>query len=195
MRINCAYCGNEADLHAGHVNRARERGLNIYCNRACAGLGRRSGKTKAQKVAEKAAYDVGYRARNLASIKAKKAERFKRTYDPAQAAIERKKRMPYHVEYCRRPEYREWKSDYDRKYRADKEYGEFAECFLLVMDIRAECLNQMSDYEIRFDKGTLNKRLQRKREYARSLRKEPEIGPLGNLEFRQGRQNGSLSSR
>ena len=50
MKHRCAYCGKTADKSAGHVNRARERGLNLYCNRRCSGLGRRKPKkTKAQK--------------------------------------------------------------------------------------------------------------------------------------------------
>lgn len=48
MKYRCAHCGKEADKPAGEVNRARERGLKLYCDRKCSGLGRRQGKTKAQ---------------------------------------------------------------------------------------------------------------------------------------------------
>jgi len=156
-------------------------------------LARRKNKSEALRREEKRLYDIEYRRKNRASLKAKKAAYFKRTYDPQKAAVERKKRSSKHVEYCRRTEYREWKRQYDRRYRAEKEYGEFADCFLLVMDIRNECLSQQSDYEIRLSKGTLNKRLKRKRDYERSLRKEPETGPLGHVEPRQGGKNGSLA--
>lgn len=191
--FTCAYCQRRASQPAGAVNRAIKRGARLYCDRECAGLDRRLHKSKAEKVEEKRLYDAEYRRKNRAMLKAKKAEHFRRTYDPDKARIERRKRAAAHVEYCRRPEYREWKRGYDRQYRAVKEYGEYADCFLLVQDIRTECLSQQSDYEIRLVKGTLGKRQQRKRDYDRSVRKEPEIGPLGNLEFRQGRQNGSLS--
>lgn len=194
MKYQCAHCGNTADKPAGHVNRARARGLNLYCNRICSGFGRRHGKTKEQLVAEKAAYDAAYRAQNIATLKAKKIAYHRATYDPAKAAEHRQTRMPYHVEYCRRPEYRAWKRDYDRKYRAEQEYGEFAECFLLVMDIRDECLSQMTDYEIRYAKGGVGKTQQRKRAYDRSLREKPEGGSLGHLELGQGWQNGGLAS-
>lgn len=195
MQIACSHCGKTAEKSAGAVNRARKAGLAIYCNRACSGLGRRKHKSKAQKVEEKRLYDMEYRRKNRAMLKAKKAEYFQATYDPEVARIERRKRAAFHAEYCRRPEYREWKREYDRRYRAEKEYGEFADCFLLVMDIRAECLSQQSDYEIRLAKGRVALTQQRKRDYARTLRKEPEIGPLGNLELGQGRQNGSLTGR
>lgn len=190
----CAHCGKESSRHNSDVNRAVRKNAPLFCGKVCFGLSRRQQKTKADRVEEKRLYDIQYREKNRKLLKAKKAAYFQRTYDPAQAALERKLRMPRHVEYCRRPAYRAWKRDYDRQYRAVKEYGEFADCFLLVMDIRAECLSQMSDYEIRLSKGTLNKATQRKRDYARSIRKEPEIGPLGHIESRQGRQNGSLTS-
>jgi len=191
MEFRCAHCGTLADRPAGHVNRARRLGLNVYCSKECSFVGRRSEETTTEKKAEKRLYDIDYRRKNRALLKAKKAAYHKRTYDPLSAAVHRKKRMPYHVEYCRRPEYREWKKQYDRRYRAEKEYGDLAECFLLVMDIRDECLSQMSDYEIRLSKDGVAKAQRRKRDYARLDRKEPEIGPLGNLELGQGRQDGA----
>lgn len=187
MKYDCAHCGGEADRPTGHVNRAIKSGNSLYCSRECSGLGRRKGKTKEDRVAEKRAYDMEYRARNLDTIKAKKAAYYQRTHDPIREAEIRKERMPRHIEYCRRPEYREWKKTYDRQYRAVKHYGDYAECFLLVMDIREECLSRMSDYEIRLSNGTLNKSTQRKRDNERSYSNSPEIGPLGNLEFGQRR--------
>ena len=194
VRYHCAHCGKDAAQSASAVNRARHRGSPLFCGRACFGMSRRKNKSRAQRVAEKREYDLQYRAENRAMLKVKKHEYFERTYDPVKAAVVRKKRMPLHVEYCRRPEYRAYKKTYDRQYRAQKHYGDFAECFLLVMDIRDECLRQMSDYEIRVSKGTINKRQQRKRDYERSLREEPQVGPLGNLELGQGWQNGGLAS-
>ena len=182
MQFNCAQCGKEADRPTGHVNRARARGMSLYCSRECSGLGRRSGKTSEQRKEEKRVYDVDYRSRNLASIKAKKAAHYQKTRDPVKEAAKRKERMPLHVEYCRRPEYRAKKKVYDRKYRAVKHYGAFADCFLLVMDIRDECLSRMTDYEIRLEKGTINKALKRKRDDQRAYSNAFENGALGNIE-------------
>ena len=193
MQFTCAQCGSLTDRPAGHVNRARANGLNLYCSRACSGLGRRTVKTVEQRKAEKRAYDIEYRQREPEVRKALKAEYYQRTKDPVKEAETRKKRMHLHVEYCRRPEYRAQKKVYDRQYRAQKFYGDFADCFLLVMDIRDECLSRMTDYEIRLEKGTLNKSLKRKREHERSICNSPEIGPLGNLELGEGGQNGRLS--
>lgn len=193
--VTCAQCGAQSLRRSGEVNRARKAGLRIFCNRACSAVGRRTDtRTQAEKVAAKREYDINYRASNRAMLKAKKAEYFQRTYDPTRAAIERQKIMPRHIEYCRRPEYREWKKGYDRDYRAKKDYGPFWECQVLTLEIREAALAIMSDYEIRLSKGTLNKRLQRKRDYERSLREEPEVGSLGNLELGQGWENGGLAS-
>lgn len=195
MQIMCAHCGKAAEKSAGAVNRARKVGLSLYCDRTCAGLGRRKPpKSIEQKKAEKRVYDAARREALVDQIKAAKREYHKRTYDPVVAAAVRKLRMPHRVEYCRRPEYREWKREYDRTYRANKEYGEFADCFLLVMDIRAECLSQMTDYEIRLEKGTLNKRQQRRRDYDRFDSEELEDCPVGNLERGQGWQDGGFTS-
>lgn len=195
MQFHCAHCGKATDKPAGHVNRARNRGFALYCGIECSGLGRRLHKTKSDKVAEKSAYDLEYRRKNKAMLKAKKRAYFERTYDPEAARIKRQKRMPQHVEYCRRPEYREWKQQYDRRYRAEKHYGDFADCFLLIQDIRAECLSQQSDYEIRHAKGRVAMTTQRRRDYERTHSKEPQVGPLGHIEPYQGRQNGSLAGR
>lgn len=193
VTFQCAHCTATATTSSGAFNRAKKIGAPLYCGMECAGLARRKWKSIDQRKAEKQAYDAARRVELADRIKAEKRAYHLRTYDPVKAAVQRKARMPYHVEYCRRPEYREWKREYDRTYRATKEYGEFAECFLLVMDIRAECLSQMTDYEIRLDKGTLNKRQQRRRDDGRLDREDLEDCAVGNLERGQGWQDGGLA--
>ena len=191
--FNCAHCGAAAEGPVGHVNRARSRGNNLYCSRVCSGLGRRDNRTAELRKEAKRLYDIEYRARDPQKRKLAKAEYYERTKDRAKEAEARKRRAPQHAEYCRRPEYRAWKKGYDRRYRAEKHYGDFAECFLLVMDIRDECLSRMTDYEIRLEKGTFNKSQQRKRNDERLVRNSTEIGPLGDLERGEGGQNGRLT--
>lgn len=164
MRFRCAYCRKVGDKPANEFNRARRSGLNLYCNRRCSGLGRRMGKTKAQRVAEKAAYDAAYRASNAATLKAKKREYHKRTYDPAAAAVVRKANMPRHVEYCRQPEYRRKKKAYDRKHRATKLFGPFAEAAMLVNDLNIEIRARSNRHEIKYQDGCTNKSQRRERE-------------------------------
>lgn len=164
MKFRCAHCGKTADKPSGEVNRARNAGLRLFCDRRCAGLGRRKHKTKAQRIEEKRLYDLAYRAKNLPMLKAKKRAYFKRTYDPDKARIERKKTMARHVEYCRQPEYRRWKKGYDRGYRSKRVYGPAADAFLALMDLRQEIKTRSDGYEIRKANGTLNKTQSRRRE-------------------------------
>lgn len=182
MQFTCHHCGATASRPSGAVNRARRKGLNLYCSKRCSGLARRKNRSDAEKRAAKAVYDAEYRRKNAERLRAEKAAYYQRTRDPVKEAEVRKARMAQHVEYCRRPEYVEWKREYDRQYRAKKQYGEFAECFLLAQDIRQECLSQASDYEIRLTAGTLNKSIKRKRDYERTHGNRAEIGALGNAE-------------
>lgn len=162
--ITCGYCGKRAKKRPIDVARAKSAGLNIYCDRKCSGLGRRTNKSKAQKVAEKAIYDREYRGKNIAAIKAKRAAYFKLTYDPVAAAAVRKKRMPYHVEYCRRPAYRSWKSTYDKHHKAKKNFGPFAEVALLTADLNHAIKERMTNAQIKWENKTANKAQFRDRE-------------------------------
>jgi len=157
MKIKCAHCKKSADKPPGAVNRARKAGLRIFCGRRCSGLGRRKHIPKAVKRVLKAIYDAEYRRQNRAMLKAKKRAYFARTYDPEKARIERKKTMPRHIEYCRRPEYKRWKQAYDRKHLAKKHYGPFAEVVMLTMDLNREIKGRMTNHEIRWQNKTSNK--------------------------------------
>ena len=172
MKISyeCERCGAKAEQESGAVNRARRKGAPLYCNRTCAGLARRCNKTTATRRAEKAAYDREYREKNSAMLKAKKAAHFKATYDPATAAIQRKKTMPRHVAYCRRPEYREYKQEYDRQHRAKKEYGDYAEAYMATMAIIREVNDRMPRSDLYRNRGTQNKTQNRRRDYERLVR-------------------------
>ena len=163
MKINCAHCGKAILKSVGNVNRARKIGAKLFCDQRCFGLSRRKGKTKAQKVEEKRLYDMAYRAKNRALLKAKKRAYFQRTYDPVRAAKERKKRMHLHVEYCRQPRYKAWKREYDRKYRAS-EYGPFADAYMLAINLNREIKTRMTRHEIYAQNQTLNKRQTRARD-------------------------------
>lgn len=72
-----------------------------------------------------------YRRLHKELLKQKKAKYFKEHYDPEKATIERKLRSASHVEYCRRPEYKKYKSKYDKISR----HGEWRECYELIEKI------------------------------------------------------------
>jgi len=175
MKILCAHCGKKTEKPTGHVRRSRKDGLLLYCGRTCSGLGRRKGKTKAQKVAEKRLYDMAYRAKNLERIKSKKRAYFQRTYDPKKAAVQRKKRMHLHVAYCRQPRYKAWKRGYDQKCRAMK-YGPFAEAYLLAVNLNREIKSRTTNYEIRLENQTLNKKQARTRQGSEAYSRDRNSG-------------------
>lgn len=189
MKFRCARCGKTADRPAGHVNRSRAQDNNLYCGRHCSGLGRRKPKkSKAQRVLEKKLYDQEYRRRNIEALKAKKRARHLATYDPEKERVKRKARMPRHVEYCRRPEYKRWKSGYDKKYRAEKFFGPFAEAAMLTIDLNRAIKERATDYEIRQQNDTLNKIQRRRREAKEGERSRPRN------RWRRDRHSAAVSS-
>lgn len=191
--VSCSWCGSIAFLENGHINRSRLEGRNIYCGRACSGLARRCGKTKEQKVAEKAEYDKSYREKNRDLLRAQKAEYHKRTYDPEIAKVYRKKRSKQHVEYCRKPAYRAWKREYDRRHRAVKFYGDYAPAFLALQELSKEILTRATRTEIGVQNGKLTKSQNRKR--AHSKRAKLEIGAVGHAPIGPHRGDGCGSGR
>jgi hypothetical protein len=162
VKFKCDHCGKVGGKSASEINRARNVGAKLFCDRRCAGLAKRRHKPKAQKVEEKRIYDVAYRQKNIGRITVRKAEYHKRTYDPVKAAIERKKRAAFHVEYCRRPSYKLWKREYDRR-RRDGEYGTFAEAFRLTVELNREIKERATNEQIRIANGTWSKPQHRRR--------------------------------
>lgn len=168
--IFCPVCSFGVFVENGAIERARRADAPLYCGRACAGLARRKEPLPiTERKALKAAYDTEYRARNLARIKAQKAAHYQATCDREAERAYRQRTMPRHVEYCRRPEYRAWKRDYDRQYRAKNEFGEFWESALLLTDLDTEIGARITRSEVYAQNGTQNKSIRRKRDYAKTL--------------------------
>ena len=185
--FNCAYCGKENWRHTGLVNRARRLGLNLYCNRECAGLGRRKNYTEDEKKKAKKLYDIEYRKKNKERIKRKKAEYFQKTYNPEKAAKERAEKKEWWIravqaqkKIINTPQYRAYKKEYDRKYRAKKLYGEYNEAYLKLRELEDLILSKATKYEICLQNGTLNKKTERKRSHEKFNSDKLERSPLGN---------------
>lgn len=161
MLLTCPQCKNTFEKGINYYNRAVKMKLKLYCSRICSGLARRSGKSKQDLIDEKREYDRLYRENNYDLIKQKKKEYFQKTYDKKQAAIKRKERMPKHIEYCRKPEYRKKKAEYDKLYRAKLEFGDFAEAAVILVDIE----KMLDKKEIKYVEGLINKAQKRKKEW------------------------------
>jgi hypothetical protein len=168
QRVVCPQCDGSFDAKSSRVNRAAKICAPLYCGKVCAGLARRLANppTDEQRRASKAAYDAKRRngpkreeilTGKRAHYQANKGEISERQ------AVYRAAHMDRHVEYCRQPEYRAKKAEYDRKRRAELNFGDFSEAALLLGDIENEIAERASKYEIYATNGTLNKAQQRRR--------------------------------
>lgn len=177
MEIVCPQCGKKADKRTGCVKRARSIGAPVYCGRKCAGLARRVKRTIDEKRKDKAIYDELYRAKNRDRLKKSKAEYFQKVYkeNPEKFRLQRISRRQYNKDFKRTPEYRKYKHEYDKKYRAKKEYGEFWESFILLRNIE----NQIPNREVMQQNNLHNKTQKRKRNYEKFKREELERNTLG----------------
>lgn len=163
MKVNCDYCGNEIDKMPGHVNRARKMGMKLFCGRVCFGLDRRSGKSIEQKKEEKRRYDIE-RVKDPVIWMYRRFQALAYNSSPAGRKMQKRNREKFkqhHLEYCRTPEYRAYKRDYDQVYVAKTKYGEYWESYLTVKEIQK--ITQPEKYQIRIENGTLNKSQKRKR--------------------------------
>lgn len=156
--IICPHCGNSAEKQNNYLNRAKKVGMKVFCSIECSYKGRRIGRSLEEKKVLKSEYDREFRKKNAERIKEKKHEYFVRTYNPEKASIERKKRMHKHIEYCRQPEYKEKKKEYDQVRRAKLRYGEFWESIILVLKIKT----MYDTKSARQDNGVNNKTQKRK---------------------------------
>jgi hypothetical protein len=180
MKYACARCGKTADRPTGHVNRSRAAGMKLFCSRRCFGIARRKGKTKAQRREEKRLYDINYRATSP-TLKARRRAFHLRTYDPVKAAKVRKKQMPRHVEYCRQPWYKKWKSEYDARHRA-KEFGAFAEAYRLTVELNKEIKRRITNEDLeasKYQDRRRNKKQSRQREAGQEQRPNRHSASLG----------------
>ncbi len=160
VTLVCIGCSCSFKKKIGAYNYQINKGIDrFFCSRYCFYESRKGHKSEEQKKAEKAAYDLIYKEKNIETIRVRRHNYFKRTYDPAKAAIHRKGRMKEHAEYCRRPAYRAWKAEYDKQYHAKKNYGEYWECHLLASQIQAE----YDDKAVRQANELHNKSIKRKR--------------------------------
>lgn len=173
--MNCAYCGEQITkkIHKGCKN--------AYCNRECSGLGRRNNKTEQQKKEEKRLYDIEYRNKNIESIKEKNKTYFKKHYEanPEKYRQKRKDNYKRHLEYLNTPEYKAYKKEYDKKYRAKKQYGEFWESAIILQDIEL----QIDNREVKQQLNLINKSQKRKRNYEQIKRKEFKRSLVGNIKL------------
>lgn len=170
MKAKCQHCGKKFEIMTGHYNRAMSLGYGVYCSRKHSELAKRVNRSKKESKELKRSYDLEYRQKMADKIKKAKAEYFKKDYaaNPKKYKKWRKERQEEHNEYCRHPEYRKWKKEYDRTYRAKKHYGPMADIFLVWLDLRNEIDNRFAKKQ----NNIQNKSQKRKRSCQKQIPKQ-----------------------
>lgn len=172
MLIQCTHCGNSVEKETSAVNRSRKVGMALYCDKRCSSDARRIGTE--EKKARKVEYDRQRREGPLreALLQQKKAyyEAHAREILAVQKAAReadpelKKRRRDCQKRCMERPEWKEHKREYDRQYRADREFGEMAPAYLLLLELEKEVERQEPDWvDLQRQKGTLNKSQRRRR--------------------------------
>jgi hypothetical protein len=156
----CMSCGATVRQSQGSINRAVREGKPLYCDRVCAGLARRV--SSSYKKRKKALYDTRRRTEKAAEISAQKRAYYQRTRDPEKERERRRANMERHVEYCRQPEYKADKAEYDRWHRA-KEYGPYSDAYLLLLDLEREIRSRATSYERYKARGYYTRTAQQRR--------------------------------
>jgi len=146
VKVKCSYCRKVFWQAAGAYNLAERIGSPHYCTKKCFGLARRKNRSDKEKKRLKAEYDKKRRTELAEELRAKKKAAYA-IWGPRHREEERKKRkerMPLHVEYCRQPEYKIYKSEYDKKRKLSR-FGPFAEAYKVLEELKREIKKQMPD--------------------------------------------------
>jgi len=176
LDTTCPQCDGVFKAEVGIINRALSKNAPLYCGRVCSGLARRKPEKltgEAFRIA-KAEYDRLRRAKLGEVLREKKRNAYYAAIERDEDLVRQKQKayrekiMPRHIEYCRKPEYKAKKRQYDRQLRAQA-YGPFADAYLLLQDIQGEISTRATRQEIYEQNGTVNKTLKRKREYEKAV--------------------------
>lgn len=171
MIIRCGYCGASVDKPTGAVNRAVKGGKRLFCGFACSADAKRV--DPAEKKRRLAEYGKRRRAAMGGTIKEQKRQWYqanaKAIHERHAAQMESDPEYRERHKECQRrcqesPEWKAHKAEYDRRYRADRMYGEMADAYLILLMLDDEVERQEPDrVELYRQKGTLNKSQERKR--------------------------------
>ena len=180
MRVRCQNhaCLRTFDKPRNYYSRTEVRGGGHYCGKPCSQTARRvfgPEMSDDMKRARKATYDREYQSKNRDRLRAEKRAYYQA--NKAQLYAKHSARMKsdpvYRNKYkaaqarCQaRPEWKARKAKYDRRYRAEREYGEWADAYLTLLDLDEEVeAAEPSFVALAIAKGNLNKKQTRRREW------------------------------
>jgi hypothetical protein len=114
-------------------------------------------------------YDIEYRKKQGLLLKAKKQAYYRRDYqeNPDKYRLVRLRKRDWQRAYAKKynanPEWKAYKKEYDREYRAKRKFGDWWVCHVLLMKLEDEIGARMSKYEIGLQNKTINKAMNRGR--------------------------------
>lgn len=118
--------------------------------------------TTLSKKEKKRLYDLEYRRKNKEKIKDKKKAYYQTESGKAASKRNRDKMKKYHAEYCRTPEYRLKKHEYDSVNWYVRKYGEYWECMQIVEKIEKKVIQLVPDkYERSKMRGVVDRQIKR----------------------------------
>lgn len=178
--FTCCYCKKTFIVKPNNIGSRRRSirlGLPIYCGQKCTGLARRLNESPEEKKAIKYLYDAFLHIsmtdeeRELDELQRMVYFQWDYARNPEKHRKRRQERMDIHVEYCKQPEYKEWKKGYDEQYRAKKDYGDWWEAAIALKNLNKEIDFRESKKELKI----YNKTQKRKRAWQKQLKQSIKI--------------------
>lgn len=162
MRLTCDHCAAIFERPPGQTNRTKSG--KCFCSHLCAGASRKMDPAEKKRLASER--QRRWRAANPERVAKTKSDWHLRTYDPEKARESREARKEWHRAYVAKYNVtnREAKAAYDQAYKA-AEYGEFAECWLLLKELTSLIREREPSWYLRArDRGYYDNITARKRE-------------------------------
>jgi hypothetical protein len=180
MIVKCVHCGKDTEKSTGHYNRAMKLGAKLFCSLKCCGLNHRINESNDEKVFIKSLYDLFLRISrtdeevDLEYLQNAVAFQLDYKVNTEKYKEIRRKRMPFHIMYCKQPKYKKYKQRYDEQYRAKKFYGEYWEAAIVLKNLE----NEIDARQAKRENKIYNKSIKRKRLWQKMLNQTSNLPPL-----------------
>lgn len=176
--ITCAHCGNKSMKPNSAVNRARRDGKEMFCGRGCFAAFRIT--KKEDKLAKKRVWASKFREENADEITQYNREWAANHYDIKTKHGRENRRKKKEYDERHRLENPEMYKAKGRRCKAKRRYGDYAEVWFLLRELRQEVLSKHTDYELRRLNETDHKTRKRNIKNEETISTNFEISPMGN---------------
>jgi hypothetical protein len=151
------------EYRAKNIEVIKEK-LKVYSKTPQSKARNKAYRSKPEHSMKKSEYDKKYREKHRDIILKKKKEYYNKNKDKIEAKMKVIRKTPEyrekHKKYLGTEKYKESKQCYDKKYLAEKHYGEYSECMILVEEIHKEVIKLVPDtYERQKMRGKVDRRI------------------------------------